>query len=248
MAEADNGNTKINLEVDEKDKVFEGGHVIKGTMRVTVAKDTKCNEVFATAKGKGETLWAANQKGNFMNQEYFNKTVSFWLGSEHDNMLKKGDYSYPFHFILPDDIPSSFEGEHGWITYKVKGKVDSLSCEVKLKVMETHDLNKDLQAKKPIQLQEEATACCCCCKQGPLSYTITAEKRGFVPGEEIVLFGEIDNKASRAIERIKIKILQKTTFRSQQGREKENTKSIQEVVLNGISANSTEFCSVDFII
>jgi Arrestin (or S-antigen), N-terminal domain len=37
--------------------------------------------------------------------------------------LMPGKYEYPFTFRLPKKIPSSFEGEHGWVRYTLKATV-----------------------------------------------------------------------------------------------------------------------------
>jgi len=38
--------------------------------------------------------------------------------------LEAGTYRYPFTFPLPPNVPSSFEGEHGYVRYTVEAKID----------------------------------------------------------------------------------------------------------------------------
>lgn len=38
--------------------------------------------------------------------------------------LLRGTYCYPFQFQLPENIPSSFEGEYGHVRYTVKATIE----------------------------------------------------------------------------------------------------------------------------
>jgi Arrestin (or S-antigen), N-terminal domain len=44
------------------------------------------------------------------------------LGEESFDLMP-GKYEYTFTFRLPKKIPSSFEGEHGWVRYTLKATV-----------------------------------------------------------------------------------------------------------------------------
>jgi hypothetical protein len=52
--------------------------------------------------------------------------MSYYLiGSNSCSLeLRPGHYSYPFNFVLPPNLPSSFEGAHGKVRYAVKAVVD----------------------------------------------------------------------------------------------------------------------------
>lgn len=38
--------------------------------------------------------------------------------------LSAGRHTFPFCFVLPEDLPSSFEGVHGYVRYVVKAIID----------------------------------------------------------------------------------------------------------------------------
>ena len=44
------------------------------------------------------------------------------LGGESFDLMS-GKYEYLFTFRLPNELPSSFEGEHGWVRYTLKATV-----------------------------------------------------------------------------------------------------------------------------
>ena len=45
-------------------------------------------------------------------------------GETGDIQIAAGEYQFPFQFQLPQNIPSSFVGEHGRVAYSVTGVID----------------------------------------------------------------------------------------------------------------------------
>lgn len=65
------------------------------------------------------------------------------LGKTH---LKPGTHKFPFRFNLPIQLPSSFEGEYGFIRYTVTVKVEypadpSQELERRITVIKLQDIN-----------------------------------------------------------------------------------------------------------
>ena len=63
-----------------------------------------------------------------------------------------GQHSYPFSFILPQNIPGSFEGSHGHVRYTIKGTMDRSwkfdhDCTVGFTVNSLVDLNQNPSAQ-----------------------------------------------------------------------------------------------------
>ena len=48
-----------------------------------------------------------------------------------------------------------------------------------------------------VEQRKQKTLCCLCCKSGPISGVIRLNRTGFVPGENIVINAECDNKSRR---------------------------------------------------
>ena len=42
----------------------------------------------------------------------------------NETQIAAGEYEFPFQFQLPENIPSSFVGEHGRVAYSVTGVID----------------------------------------------------------------------------------------------------------------------------
>ena len=48
-----------------------------------------------------------------------------WLSGDSDTTsLAPGAYEYPFEFLLLPDLPSSFEGEFGYVRYTAQATID----------------------------------------------------------------------------------------------------------------------------
>ena len=71
------------------------------------------------------------------------------LGSNATTELSVGDHEFPFSFDLPANIPSSFEGKHGHVRYKVTAVIDDPNKRTEhfFTVLTPYDLNKNEEAQ-----------------------------------------------------------------------------------------------------
>lgn len=62
--------------------------------------------------------------------------LNLLIGCGDRETLPEGEHRFPFCFQLPGNLSSSFEGEHGYIRYKLKMKIKkSWKKDLKLKRM-----------------------------------------------------------------------------------------------------------------
>ncbi|PSN50628.1 Arrestin domain-containing protein 17 [Blattella germanica] len=118
-----------------------------------------------------------------------------WTGTE---ILPSGEHYYPFSMILPHHLPSSFEGDYGYIRYTVKAILDrpwkfDHEAKAAFTVLSHVDLNIDPQNRVPTKREKLKTFCCCCCKSGPLTLVTIIPAQGFVPGQHVPITVEVDN-------------------------------------------------------
>ena len=132
--------------------------------------------------------------------------------------LPPGIHYFPFSFMLPPNLPSSFESNIGHVRYYVKADIVrdwKWNHKVKQHFMVNGilDLNAYPSAKhegiwEPSIYKHEFTTfsghsrdhkrlCCLCCKSGPISAVITSNRAGYVPGEMIGFNAEVDNLSNR---------------------------------------------------
>jgi hypothetical protein len=99
-------------------------------------------------------------------EDYLNSNSIFIEKKQDlDLYLEPGEYTYPFTFLLPDKIPSSFEHHYGKIRYTLKGTVDipwslnqhtvrSFSVYNDVDLNELNQLNKSLSQPAEVSIEK----------------------------------------------------------------------------------------------
>lgn len=120
-----------------------------------------------------------------------------------DWTIKSGRSIYPFQFILPLGLPSSFDGEHGSIEYSLDAVIGQswafdYKAHAKFPVVGVVDLNNEPTAQVPVVVKA--------CKtfgvifqSGPLDVTLRIPRGGGVPGEYVPFTAEIFNKSDKTV-------------------------------------------------
>ncbi|XP_028167471.1 arrestin domain-containing protein 2 [Ostrinia furnacalis] len=168
-------------------------------------------------------------------EEYFQ--ISYYLlGSNTGNEIEipSGKQVYSFTCTLPPVLPSSFEGEHGYVRYTVKVTLDrpwKFDQETKMAftVINALDLNLNPSYREPIRIQIEKTFCCFCCASPPLSVDVQAPVSGYCPGQVIPIQVDVENKSNVQLHLVKIFLRKVVTYRATSP--STATKKVKNVVL-----------------
>jgi len=131
-----------------------------------------------------------------------------------DNVLNEGQYTIPFSFLLPENLPTSFE--HIWTNND--GAFDArIQYYVKIYLIDTYNLKIVKTSKKfyidqrpldegtlhgDFQQQTQRINSCCCCKRGEITTKAYTEKNGYNCGEQVWMIVECANRMSRPIREI----------------------------------------------
>nr|DBA28458.1 TPA: hypothetical protein GDO54_008816 [Pyxicephalus adspersus] len=131
------------------------------------------------------------------------------------NVLPAGRHEFPFTFQLPENLVTSFEGKHGCVRYWVKAKLHRPWSTVKktkkeFTVIEPIDINTP-ELLAPQAGTKEKIAHAWYCNLGQVSVTAKIDRKGYIPGEVMPIFAEIDNCTSRTVVP-KAAIIQSQTF------------------------------------
>jgi hypothetical protein len=151
--------------------------------------------------------------------------------TDGDVTIQPGTTYYPFHFTLPTDLPSSFNGSVGKVVYLVTAlmKRSWYTCDVKATLQFTVngvlDLNKNPEAQLPLSAARDKYVCCCCCKSGPIGFKLNLPRRGFVPGEIVPFIAEMTNMSRRKVKGVTASIVQTVQYHAG-GRTKANEFTI----------------------
>jgi len=119
-------------------------------------------------------------------------------------MLPPGQTVYPFTFQLPPAIPSSFQGQHGYVQYTLQATMKrswafDKSTTYPFTVNGILDLNTYPGASQPGHFTKIKHLGCCCCKSGPITLTVRLDKLGFVPGEPLHFLAEVINLSDKEL-------------------------------------------------
>ncbi|GFG28507.1 hypothetical protein Cfor_03631 [Coptotermes formosanus] len=183
--------------------------------------------------GKSETV-STHYRGYEM---YFENSAKVFAGTGVTEVLPAGEHSFPFSMMLPIHLPSSFEGEYGYVRYTVKATLDrpwKFDHEVKaaFTVLSHFDLNLDPHNREPVKVENNKYFCCCCCKSGPLTLVTYVPARGYVPGQSIPMIIEVDNASNITVSGVVCELRQIVTYRAP-GTSKQHFAVVASVALEG---------------
>ena len=103
--------------------------------------------------------------------------------------VEEGLKTWDFSFTLPNELRSSFKGEHGSTVYKIRAHVDLSGFDkeetVEFVVNHYRNLNMEQDTLAKVEKHNSKTFGALCCETGPLSMDFVLNKNGFVCGEKI---------------------------------------------------------------
>ncbi|XP_057375199.1 arrestin domain-containing protein 17-like [Daphnia carinata] len=148
-------------------------------------------------------------------ESYFHHRVTISAGNGH--VLNKGKHQFPFSFLLPQEIPSSFEGAHGNVRYTLRAVYErrlkwNHECKIPITINSITDLNTIPEANVPVRATGFKTLGILCCKSNPIMATFWLDRAGYVPGEKIILNAEVENLTRKRMRGSKIQIIERTNF------------------------------------
>lgn len=136
----------------------------------------------------------------------FSKISTF---SENATYLSPGRHIYPFSFILPTNLPSSFEATCGRIRYTIRAIIDrpwkfDHEAKAAITVISPLDLNQRPWASEQVDVEMSKTFCCFACRSGPLLMNVVLPVRGYVSGQQIPIKIKVNNGSGIRINGIQL--------------------------------------------
>ncbi|XP_053640537.1 arrestin domain-containing protein 17-like [Cherax quadricarinatus] len=151
-------------------------------------------------------------------------------------MLPAGLHEFPFAFILPPNLPPSFNSEKGFIGYMALAILDrpaaaNLVQKAGFSLHTILNLNMISHSTSSSSSSTSKNVCCFCCQTGPITLAARIPRQGYVPGEEILVSAEVDNISSRSTRRTRLLLLQVITYIMPNGvKEVVEERVVKEVV------------------
>ncbi|CAB3361769.1 Hypothetical predicted protein [Cloeon dipterum] len=222
--------------------VFYSGQNVSGKLVVRCNAPKNIRGIYIKIKGEASVHWSEthNKKTRhyISNETYFAiKSVALEEGIEQT--LTPGEHIFPFSYDLPDDLPSSFEGDFGRIRYTVRAVIDrpwkfDHETIAAFTVISPLDLNQVSRATEPIRQRGSKTFCCLCCTSGNLEVVISLPTRVAVPGDTLWPTLEVENNSRVSITSISVKLRKRVVFKAG-GREKIQMKTIAKKFLEPVA-------------
>lgn len=208
--------------LDKEVPVFSPGEVVEGKVAVQSDKDVAFKGIIARCRGKAHNRWydPIIRHHRDSQEEYLDDSI---LVFPQDGIRPKkavtvpaGGAEFPFKFVLPTEIPNSFEGAHGFVRYEIfvngdLAQKDDIKTKKVFTVVGTHDLNTDHKAK---QAEQSVTTEFSVGFLRRRSVVLQAcwDKPGYVPGETIQVDLSVDNDSSHQVSKIKLSLNQVVHF------------------------------------
>ncbi|VDM49232.1 unnamed protein product [Toxocara canis] len=181
---------------------------------------------------------------HFNHKTYFRRYLNFisnfisnFINNFQGRILPEGRHEIPFSYTLPKTLPSSFEGEFGYIRYTCKAICErpwdfDIVSKRAFTVVGIEDINEDPKFLEPATASDcNSSIRFCCRKQGPISAELSLDRSGFTPGEVICVNGKIRNDSQRTLRSSCLRLKQHVNYRAKTFAGSEHVKTSSKVVV-----------------
>uniref|UniRef100_A0A0K0DIV6 Arrestin_C domain-containing protein n=1 Tax=Angiostrongylus cantonensis TaxID=6313 RepID=A0A0K0DIV6_ANGCA len=195
---------RFDIVLNNPEEAYFAGQEISGKVVLEILEPKKVSEILLELKGRARTYWTqhsgksrkhvSHSEPYFLEQfntAYTHKFSVLRNEKEKERVLPAGLHEVPFSYTLPKTLPTSFEGEFGYIRYTCKAICErpwdfDIVTRKGFTVIGIEDINSDPRLSKPISTSEtNRTVALCCHATGSITGELSLEKTGFTAGETI---------------------------------------------------------------
>ncbi|XP_025832683.1 arrestin domain-containing protein 17-like, partial [Agrilus planipennis] len=205
---------------------------VSGRIKIVNTSVKQIRGLEVICKGEAFTSWQrrslklkagqyVHKKKNFLmyegKEKYFRYKYFLLGGKGQEIELPPGDHFYTFTFVLPSDLPPSFEHSKGYIRYSLKARLvrpwkpDQIASKV-ITLANNFDLNSVPTLREPKSVKNEQTVGYFCFASGIVSLTISTPQTGYVSGEKMTVACEVENESSVKVQGIRFYLKQLLHF------------------------------------
>lgn len=207
-------------DIDEQYQ-YQPGEIIRGTIFVTLAKPTAIREITVKVYSEGNVSWKGRDEQVYQAQEIYVDSSKAIVDTTYDLeplQLPQGRHEFPLDYILPENVPSSYIGKYGNVTYTMKAMLvgvnskDTAICSEPFLVLRRQHI--PALAEQPLAMTVSRRMPCSC-SFGKIDIRVTLDKAGGVPGEDIFLQAELKNQSGSTVTAMQASLIMTTVFRAQ---------------------------------
>ncbi|XP_058124043.1 arrestin domain-containing protein 17-like [Anopheles ziemanni] len=215
--------------------VFFAGQRLSGTVDIVLPKQKKVKGVLLKITGLGCVRWTETYgTGTTVmfsgREDFLTHTLDLVRAESEDPIeLPPGRQIYRFSIVLPNTLPTSFEGDYGYIRYTVRviferpWKID-LTYKIAFTVVNQLNLNSVTPPLNVAVVQEHIKRFSCGpCRSAPLTINVMLPMTGYVPGQFILVTVDVSNQSGKCITEMKLKLRRQVQYRSKSPYEQEKS-------------------------
>lgn len=245
------------IKLNDSSNTYYAGQTISGLVKIHLDSVTTLRGIIAIFLGEASTEWREDRHYNerremettyevryFSGREQYFKQQYYLMGGKknRETEVEPGTYTFPISCELPGTLPTSFEGEYGYIRYTIKIVLDRpwrITPEHKMAftVLEHINLNAIPRFKEPYTLKLDKSFCCLCCRSRPISITTKLPQTGYVSGQTVPITCKVENDSNMKINAVKFEFRKNVLFQTTRPR---NQKRTSNVVLAQASTEAIE--------
>ncbi|XP_033974521.1 arrestin domain-containing protein 3-like [Trematomus bernacchii] len=222
---------------------FSEGDTISGKVTLALLKQVKVNSFFIKATGDANVHWtdgSSDDRNTYSaHKRYFKLKQFLFPETSKDTVLPKGIHVYKFSLNIPQgSVPSSFNGPHGKIVYKLEAKLSRswrMDQSVKQNILFVSRCYPNLPSLMLPQIgaiKKEMGLF----SKGQADMEVTIDRMAYAPGETITVLAKINNSSSSEMTP-KFRLGKKVIYRASGSTKREECTFIK-VVENRIQAHT----------
>ncbi|RVE65415.1 hypothetical protein OJAV_G00116320 [Oryzias javanicus] len=216
--------------------VYGPGESVSGVVRIRTSSALQYKAIKVNCQGSCGVSSKMNDTTWNLEEQYFNSTLSV----ADKGVLSPGEHSFPFQFLIPAAVPTSFEGPFGKVVYRVQASIDTPRFSKDYKALKVFYMLNLLNLNEVPNIEQTSSAVTTkkfsylLVKTGTLMLKASSDLRGYVPGQVIKLSTEIHNKSGKDTGCVLASLLQKVMYKSK--RPMFDLRAIAEVQGAGVKA------------
>ncbi|XP_065335244.1 arrestin domain-containing protein 2-like [Cloeon dipterum] len=238
---------RVQIHFEGSENTFYSGQYVSGHVSVHLDVPTRLRAITLRISGTAEVKWeewihkrnpqkqlrrASQRSANGLPQQappsnemklfksnelYFEYKIALLAASNHDPMFEAREYKFPFHFNLPQNIPSSFEGQFGHVRYVVCCKVDKpCARDHEAKTMFTVicplDLNRFPHLATMADASDVRKFWCLFHRSKPTTVIMRLSESGIVPEQLINPNIDVDNTSDVRINQVRLMLIMSCSY------------------------------------
>ncbi|KAL7040027.1 hypothetical protein ACKWTF_000224 [Chironomus riparius] len=232
-------NVEIKLESNSEGKnVFCPGHLLKGTVTLTLEENKKFRGLYIKIFGRAKVHWAENDgkrtggghviSSIFTSKKVVHESVEILLDSTtyffgelygQDIQINQGIHQYNFECQLPDNLPYTLDMKYGSVAYYTESVLENSFGPYKtvrktFTIVRFDDLNLFPELRKVRNIERVVTFGFALWKSKPLVMNAIISCTGFAVGQNVPVTIEYKNNSNVEILRSKVTLLRRVTYTS----------------------------------